>query len=493
MYRVAGILTAGVLITGCGSSEKKASFTFEKQPNIVLITIDDMNNWVGALEGKAKTPAIDKMASEGVLFKNAFCAVPACNPSRTALFTGQRPETTGQFQNEGNFRTLPGGPERVTLPQRLTAEGYLSVAAGKLFHSPRGNGDLPAERSDDVSWNFQWRGIVGTPGHRLFLNDAGWANWLDGAEAEFVTGDYVNSGMSYICKNGVWGAIPNAKEECGDWQVAQFGVDFLQQEHDKPFFLGLGIFRPHSPQIVPQEFIDMYPVDSIVLPELPENDMDDIPGFAQVNWSSPFVKLVREKGQLPLAIQGYLASCSFADACVGHFMKALDNSKYSENTIVILVTDHGFQLGHKNRWEKFSLWRQGTNVPMIIRLPAHMSKPGVASSAVSMVDIYPTVMELLGIEPPHAMEGESLVPFLVDANYKRTKPAIITWERGSHSVVRDGWNYIHYKDGSEELYNQMEDPNEYINLATDAQYRGLMDELKAFIPADYSGDNEQLK
>ena len=493
MYRVAGILTAGVLITGCGSSEKKASFTFEKQPNIVLITIDDMNNWVGALEGKAKTPAIDKMASEGVLFKNAFCAVPACNPSRTALFTGQRPETTGQFQNEGNFRTLPGGPERVTLPQRLTAEGYLSVAAGKLFHSPRGNGDLPAERSDDVSWNFQWRGIVGTPGHRLFLNDAGWANWLDGAEAEFVTGDYVNSGMSYICKNGVWGAIPNAKEECGDWQVAQFGVDFLQQEHDKPFFLGLGIFRPHSPQIVPQEFIDMYPVDSIVLPELPENDMDDIPGFAQVNWSSPFVKLVREKGQLPLAIQGYLASCSFADACVGHFMKALDNSKYSENTIVILVTDHGFQLGHKNRWEKFSLWRQGTNVPMIIRLPAHMSKPGVASSAVSMVDIYPTVMELLGIEPPHAMEGESLVPFLVDANYKRTKPAIITWERGSHSVVRDGWNYIHYKDGSEELYNQMEDPNEYINLATDAQYRSLMDELKAFIPADYSGDNEQLK
>jgi arylsulfatase A-like enzyme len=491
MYRIAGVLTVGVLISGCGSTEKKASFSFDKQPNIVLIAVDDLNNWVGIMEGKAKTPAIDKMASEGVLFKNAFCAVPACNPSRTALFTGQRPETTGQFQNEGNFRTLPGGSERVTLPQRLSAEGYHSVAAGKLFHSHRGTADVAAERSDDISWDFQWRGTVGTPGHHLFLNEKGWAKWLQGAESEFVKDGYVNSGMSYIAKFGVWGAIPHAKEECGDWKVAQFGVDFVQEEHDKPFFLGLGIFRPHSPQIVPQEFIDMYPLDSIELPELPADDMDDVPGFAQVNWSSPFVKLVHQKGQLPNAVQGYLASCSFADACIGHFMEALDKSKYRNNTIVILVTDHGFQLGHKNRWEKFSLWRQGTNVPLIIRMPAKMSKPGVASSAVSMLDIYPTVMELLGIEPPHAMEGESLVPFLHDANYKRTQPAIVTWERGSHSVVRDGWNYIHYKDGSEELYNQNEDPDEYKNLASDVRYRTLMDELKSFIPADYSGEKEK--
>jgi arylsulfatase A-like enzyme len=194
--------------------------------------------------------------------------------------------------------------------------------------------------------------------------------------------------------------------------LTKFGADFVEQSHDKPFFLALGIFRPHSPQIVPQEFIDMYPLDQIKLPELPADDMNDIPAFAQTNWSSPFVKIVKEKGQLANAIQGYLASVTFADACVGQFMDALNKSKYKDNTIVILVTDHGFQLGHKNRWEKFSLWKQGTNVPMIIRMPDGMIKPGITKAATSMLDIYPTIVELLGIESPIKLQGTSLVKLL---------------------------------------------------------------------------------
>lgn len=479
------VLAASLLLPACKTSDDKVDLSFKEKPNIVLIAVDDMNNWVGAWGGQAITPAIDKLASEGRMFSNAFCAVPACNPSRVALLTGLRPETTGQFANDGNFRNLPGGTDRVTLPTLLSSHGYYSVAAGKLFHHARGNQEVPNDRSDDVSWDYQWKGNLGTPGHQLFLNEDGYAKWLDGAEQAFTQGQYQNSGMNYILRFGVWGAIPHSIEECGDWQLTKFGADFVQQKHDKPFFLGLGIFRPHSPQIVPQEFIDLYPLDKIELPELPADDMNDIPEFAQTNWSSPFVKLVHEKGQLAKAVQGYLASCSFADACIGQFLEALDNSPYKDNTIVVFVTDHGFQLGHKNRWEKFSLWRQGTHVPMIIRLPNNMIEPGETQAAVSMLDIYPTIIELLDIEAPEVLDGTSLVPLLKNPDHNKVEPAIVTWERGSHSVIRDNWNYIHYKDGSEELYNQLLDPKEYKNLASEPENRQLMDELKHFIPKDY--------
>ena len=477
---------SGLALAGCNPVNSGNGLpAFETPPNIVLIAIDDMNNWVGAWGGQAKTPNIDKLAAEGRMFSNAYCVAPASNPSRVAMLTGLRPETTGQFVNEGNFRDLPGGADMITLPQFLSSKGYYSVAAGKIFHHPRGNDETPRPFSDDLSWDYQWRGDVGTPGHNLFLNDDGYAKWLEGAEKDYVTGSYVNSGMVYMTRFGVWGAIPHHKEQCGDWKLASFGAGFVQQDHDKPFFLALGIFRPHSPQIVPQEFIDMYPLDEIELPELPDDDLDDVPDSARRNWSTPFVRLVKEKGQLAKAVQGYLASCSFADACVGQFMEALDKSKYRDNTIVILVTDHGFQLGHKDRWEKFSLWRQGTHTPMIIRLPGSIVKPGATNAATSLLDIYPTITELLGLEPPRKLDGTSLVPLLLNPSSKRETPAIITWERGSHSLVRDSWNYIHYHDGSEELYNHIIDPNEFKNLADDPQYREMMNELKGYKPEDY--------
>ncbi|MGQ1891358.1 sulfatase [Thermophagus sp. OGC60D27] len=493
-FLIIGGLFIGMLFSKCssiGEETEKKVITFDEKTNIVLIAVDDMNNWVGALGGNAKTPNIDQLAKEGRLFTNSHCVVPACNPSRVALFSGMRPETTGQYTNQGNFRERQGGEDIITLPQRLRQEGYVAVAAGKLFHHPRGTKEEPAELSDDMSWDFQWKGNVGTPGHKLFLNEDGFASWLEGAEKPFVEGEYQNSGMKYICRFGVWGGIPQAKEACGDWKIAEFGADFLKKDHKNPFFLGLGFFRPHSPQIVPQEFIDMYPLDEIELPELPEDDMRDIPEAGQVNWSSPFVKLVKEKGQLKKAVQGYLASCSFADACIGQFMGALDNSPYKDNTIVILVTDHGFQTGHKNRWEKFSLWRQATQIPMIIRLPENTIQPGETDVAVSILDIYPTVLDLLDLDIPKSMEGHSLEPLLINPKASRKQPAIITWEQGSHSVVLDNWNYIHYQNGEEELYDRNADPDEFINLAGKPEYRELMDELKTWLPQESIPQNKK--
>ncbi|MCG8699107.1 MAG: sulfatase-like hydrolase/transferase, partial [Bacteroidales bacterium] len=186
-------------------------------------------------------------------------------------------------------------------------------------------------------------------------------------------------------------------------------------------------------------------------------------------------------GEWKKAVQAYLACVTFADDCIGHVLEALENSKYKDNTIVILWTDHGWQLGHKNRWEKFSLWKQGTNAPLIIRLPGEKEHK-LCEKAVSFLDIYPTLADLAGFEQPDYLEGQSLRPLIENPNSEWKIPAVVTYPNNNHSVVRDSWNYIRYEDGTEELYNQTEDPTEFYNLSSDTQYRSLMDELAGFIP-----------
>lgn len=442
--------------------------------NVLMIAIDDMNNWIGALAGPAQTPHIDRLARQGLLFTNSYCVVPACNPSRVALMTGQRPETTGQFTNEGNFRERPGGAERVTLAQYLRQFGYEATAAGKIFHQPRGTKAQANPLSDPISWNDQRKGSIGTRGHNLYLNEEGWAQWHGGT----IKG--------YLGEFGVWGPIDDALEETGDFQSAAYCADYLKQPHGKPFFLACGIFRPHSPQLAPQKYFDRFPLDQIALPLVPDDDMQDIPKIAQKNFSTPFVQEVRKRNQWKLAVQGYLASMAFADDCVGHLLEALDKSDYRDNTIVLFWTDHGWQLGHKWRWEKFSLWKQGTQSPLIIRTPGMKTAGQRCDRAVSFLDIYPTVADLLGLSRPEGLEGTSLVPLLENPTALRSIPAVVTYNAGNHSVVLDHWNYIRYKDGSEELYDHRRDPDEFKNLAGLPRYRARMDALKQWLPEPYS-------
>jgi arylsulfatase A-like enzyme len=455
----------------------------ESEPlNILMIAIDDMNNWVGVMENKAKTPHIDALARSGVLFSNAYCVVPACNPSRTALLSGKRPETTGQYTNAGNFRDKPGGKDIITLPQYFRQYGYEAVAAGKIFHAPRYGGEEPNPRSDPVSWNDQRIGNVGTPQADLYLDEDGRAAWLEGDWKQFVQNGRFLPSMGYITRMGRWGPIPQPKKECGDWQSAEFCADYLLQDHEKPFFLACGIFRPHSPQLVPQEYFDMYPPGSFKMPEVPEDDMDDIPEIARTNWSTPFTKLVREKGQWELAVQGYLASMTFADDCIGHVLEALEKSAYRENTLVVLWTDHGWQLCHKDRWEKFTLWRQSTNAPLMFRYPGMKTTGQVCKEVVSFLDLYPTLLDLAGLPRKEDLEGETLRPWLEDPGRDKESPAIITYPGGNHSVVWKNWNYIHYEDGSEELYDHSTDVREYHNLAGREEHQALIDKLKEMLP-----------
>lgn len=306
----------------------------QQKPNILLIAVDDMNNYVGSMGGPALTPHIDALANKGMLFNNAYCVAPACNPSRTAIMTGLRPETTGQYTNQGNFRDIGNNKSLLTLPQKLINAGYETVAAGKIFHYPNGNNDKPNPLSDPVSWTKQIAGNTGTSVPQQYMTKAGVAKWLADDTLDYANGKTVD----YLARASVWG--PNnqqKKEQTGDWKMSEACVDFLNQQHDKPFFFALGFSKPHQPLIAPKEFFDLYPLDKLKLPEWDAADMNDIPAINKTNFSSPFVEKVRKHNQLKLAYQAYLACMSFTDACIGNVLDALAKSKYANNTIVFFL------------------------------------------------------------------------------------------------------------------------------------------------------------
>ncbi len=464
-YHVAGWMTCSMLPV----TLQPLSAQQTQRTNVLLITIDDMNIWPGAFDGVAQTPNMDILAAQGTMFSNAHCVVPASNPSRTALFTGLRPETTGQYTNEGCFRNKQNNKTLITLPQYLQCFGYETVSVGKIYHHARGMKEIPDPYSDPESWDLQPPCSVGIKGRNLYIGENGYGTWHGGE----ITG--------YLGRMGVWGPVPYKTEESEEWKNVRYCAEYLNEEHDKPFFLACGIFTPHAPHIAPQKYFDMYPLDRINLPEVSDDDFKDIPKVAETNFSTPFVKLMREKGEWKKAVQGYLACMSFADDVLGELLEALEKSRYADNTIVILLTDNGFQLGHKNRWEKYSLWRMATNTPLIISKPGD-KKGQVCERAVSYLDIYPTLLDMLKIEKPDFLEGYSFAELLVEPTAPRQYPAVITHGEGNISVVKDEWNYIRYKDGSEELYNREKDRGEYHNLAQDEKYAALKQQLLRYIP-----------
>ncbi|MCM2679063.1 sulfatase [Echinimonas agarilytica] len=470
--------SAGALL-GCSQSSpdiSQQSMPSQKPMNVLMIAVDDLNNYVGVWGGDAITPNIDRLAAEGVMFQNAYAAVPACNPSRVAVLTGQRPEITGQYTNNGNFRHRPGGEDRVTLPQYLQRHGYDTIASGKIFHHSRGLKSQAAPLSDDRSWTYQSSTETGTAGAHEYVNEDGWAKWHGGLS------EYDGLPIKdYIREHGIWGPIEQAKEQTGDFKTAQFCQDQLQQERDKPFFLACGIFRPHSPQLAPKEFFDLYPLEQIKLPELADDDMQDIPQIAQTNWSSGFARLVKSRpDEWRRAMQGYLASTSFADAAIGKMLTALENSDYKDNTIVVLWSDHGFQLGHKDRWEKFTMWRQGANAPMIIKVPGQAAK--MVQEPVSLVDIYPTIVSLLDLPVGQQLSGHDLTPLLSTNSDAWPHAAVITYQQGNHGILRDHWNYIRYQDGTEELYDHRSDPNEQRNIVNQPSSKAIVQKMQQWIP-----------
>jgi arylsulfatase A-like enzyme len=427
------------------------------KPNVLFIAIDDLNDWVGCLGGHpdVKTPNIDRLAARGVLFRRAYCAAPVCNPSRAALMTGFRPSTSGVYENQQPMRLSPVIKDAVTMPQHFMANGYRVAGGGKIFH-----GGYPDPQSWHDYFPSQERNAPPNPRPEVVP-----AHGLPG-KAQFD-----------------WGPMNVPDSEMGDMKTVAWASKELTKQHDKPFFLACGISKPHLPWYVPQKYFDMYPLEKITLPIAKEDDLEDVPPEGKrLALRSGDHKFVTEHGIWKKGVQGYLASISFADACIGKLLDALETSAYAANTIVVLWSDHGWHLGEKLHWRKFALWEEATRNVFIVNAPGVTKSGTRCERTVSAMDIYPTMIDLCGLTSKPGLEGFSLMPLLKNPSAKWEHPALTTYERGNHSVRNERWRYIRYHDGTEELYDHDKDQMEWTNLAGKPQYAKVKQELAKWLP-----------
>lgn len=449
-----------------------------RSPNVLFIAVDDLNDWVGCMGGhpQAKTPNIDSLARSGVLFANAHCAAPLCNPSRTAVLFGRRPTTTGVVGNRDDWRTFESLRNAESLPQYFKRHGYFTAAAGKIFHANHGG----------------WRGALtsaeGAPyaGRSGFGQPTAWDERFPAKTIQLPMAPVlIDTHRNGILHHWDWGPIDFKADVTEDGQISRWAMRQLRVDHARPFFLAVGIYRPHDPQYAPSEYFDEHPLDKVEVPSIRPDDLDDIPAIAKRHVSSKnsYEAMIRRHNALRAATRGYLAAVTFADAMVGRVLRALAASQYADNTIVVLWSDHGYHIGEKQKYHKSTLWDEATRVPLIVAVPGLTEPGGLSRRAVSLIDLYPTLAELAGLPQPDGLDGASLVPLLRDPDATRETPALTTRQGQHHAVRTDRWRYIRYADGSEELYDHDADPMEWKNLAGIAEFKATKQELATALEA----------
>lgn len=450
-----------------------------ESPNVLFLAVDDMNDWIGSLGAtpKAITPNLDKLAARGVNFSNAHTPGVYCAPARAAIFSGQFASTTGCYRSSDYFTDHP---EIEGLPQSFSKAGYTTLGVGKLYHHMPGSIDV---RGWD---NFHLR--------KQSQRKEGWSldNWTE--ETPFpdpFPASVFNKGKEI--KGGLfleWAGLPNEKEEeMADTIRVNWAVEQLKKKHDKPFFLACGIYAPHFPNYCPQKYFDLYERDKIELPPIKSDDLDDLPERmkrAKIARS----KIHREleaKGAVKDAIHGYLACMSYADAMVGRVLNALEKSPYADNTIVVLWSDHGYHHGEKYDWGKHTLWERTSNVPFIWAGPG-VKKGAVTDVTASLIDMYPTLVEMCGLPKPHQkLEGVSLKETLSAPEAAKDRDVYLPYMApGEYAIINEGWRYITYGKDGEELYDLKADPNEWNNLANESKYDEIKKLLRKSAPKEFA-------
>jgi arylsulfatase A-like enzyme len=425
------------------------------RPNVLFIAVDDLNHWVRHLgrNRQAVTPHIDRLASRGVSFANAYCAAPGCNASRAALMSGLRPSTTGVYDNETDWRPAVA-PEK-TLVAHFRASGYYTAGVGKIYH-----------RAFDR--REEWDDYGEDAGGRCNLLNA-----TDGV-----------------------GAIKFSPVDCGDesladYDIASYAIEQLQRRHDKPFLLTVGFRKPHMPWNVPKKYYDMYPLETVELPPYREDDLADIPppgvqmarGPASSSRDVPSDhERMQKSGRWKEAVQAYLATITYVDMNVGRLLDALDRSAYRDDTIVVLWGDQGWSLGEKHHWRKFALWEEPTRAPLIWVVPGVTKAGAVSRRTVDFMSIYPTLSECCGLRVPSHVEGASIRKLLSAPDGEWERPALTTHGYQNHAVRSERWRYIRYENGAEELYDERTDPHEWTNLASDGKHEEVKAELAKALP-----------
>jgi len=461
------------IAAGCGPeggepADQQVEKPVGNPPNVLFIAVDDLNDWTSTLEGhpQARTPHLDALAARGVVFTNAHAPAPTCGPSRAAIMTGIRPSTSGNYENIDTFVGNPKLNGSLTLPEFFGRAGYQVTGAGKLYHGRHHKSELKG-RGFDVYWPSKENDHYKEPKERARPKPM--ADWGQGPKTFWD-----------------WGPMAPqiGFDDMSDARMANWIYEqFANGEIEEPFFVGVGIIRPHLPFYAPQSYFDLYPLDEIELPEVKEDDLADVPlaGRAMGIGEAQHARIAAA-GQWKSAVQAYLATTTYADDCVGRVLEGLRASGHEENTIVVLWSDHGFQFGEKRHWSKFTLWERSTRVNLVFAGPG--IDAGTRTPApVNLLDLYPTLAGLIGAAAPAGqLEGRDLAPLLRDPRHPWPHTSLTTYGEGNHSVRDPRYRYIRYAAGGEELYDHETDPHEWTNLAENPEHRDVIARLTRSLP-----------
>lgn len=460
--------------------------TFEpanaESPNVLFIAVDDMNDWVSVFGGHpdVKTPNLERFCRSGaVVFQNAYCAGPVCGPSRSALLSGFMPNRTGLYGNAQNMLRSPLVQAHATLPEYFSKHGYVSKSMGKIFHR-----HASKNGSDSGHWAFDhWYPTQGgspVDRDRVTSRNRNLIHGKPGPKSEFL-----GSGGSEFA----WGPTVAEKEQTRDFRTALWAAEQLNQTHDKPLFLAVGLSKPHLPFYVPQEFFDLYDPATVQANSIREDDLEDIrtPGGKQKFTASDDYLWLKQNGLIDEAAIAYLAACSYADACLGVIFDALDKSPLKKNTIVVVWGDHGWHLGEKLRYRKATGWRESTRVPLMIRTP-EMTQRVDCEGLVNLIDLYPTLVDYCHLPEKPELDGRSFTPLLAMPSSPWGRPTTTIFGNGNASIHDARWHYIRHRDGTEEFYDLKTDPMEWTNRVDDPDpdAKAARERLAARFPASFA-------
>lgn len=467
--------------------------TGAEKSNVLFIVVDDLNDWIGCMDGhpQSHTPNIDRLAAGGMLFTNAHCASPACQPSRAAVFTGLMPRKTGVWSNK-THSLAKLKPDAIKLPMPFADAGYRTLGTGKLIHDK-----IDLAYSEYYAVEQRWSPITNKQSQytKDDLHSKGSVNprhvVVDSQGREVILPlNRMPSDRNPNTKAGEsfdWGPWDVPDSDFGDTQITDWAIGKLKEKSHSPFFLAIGYYRPHIPLWAPKRFFDRFENNPGKLPLIKQDDLDDISETGK-KWAREAVtagahESVLKHGQWSKAIEAYLACTTYVDYEIGRLLDALEDSPHKDNTIIVLWSDHGWHLGEKEHWGKWTGWERSTKVPLIITPPNTQAENFASAGShcnqtVGLIDLFPTLTDLCGIEPPAGLDGKSIVPLLRDPTLDTGRKITTNFDQGNHSIRTDRWRYILYNDGSEELYDHQKDPNEWSNLSNNPEHRSLMDRLK---------------
>lgn len=436
--------------------------------NVLFIISDDLTaNALSSYENTAcHTPNIDRLASEGMRYTRAYCQFPVCGPSRASLMFGYYPSATGTYGYVSGRENV--GPGRLSWPQLFRENGYYTARVSKIFHmGVPGDIEKGSNGADDEA---SWTERFNSPG----------PEWKAEGEAELVQNN------PYGLKPRKGGNVMTIVKADGDdlvhsdGKTAEKASELIRAHGDEPFFIAVGFVRPHVPFVAPRPYFEPYPYEQMVLPPMVENDWDDIPpaGINYVTSVNAEMSVEQEKK----ALAGYYAAVAYMDAQVGKVLRTLEEEGLEDNTIVIFTSDHGYHLGEHRFWMKVSLHEESARVPLIIKMPG--KEPGVCHSFAELLDLYPTVAELAGLQPSPSLQGKSLAPTLDDPSAAvRDMAFSVSVYRGTNAflVRTEKWAYIQYEEdatGGMELFDMEYDPKQYNNLAHNPRYAHVVKEMQ---------------